>query len=214
MPSLLSSSFCCPASQPTFTCTSQARPPGGSRVPSAEQQGRWWKCQNETTSPFKSLLFKHQSPKHYVRRKFPSYCTDAENWCEAPTIVFTIWEHSKSSVLKYIYIDWPTELNTKNSVTHQHVKKRKKRRETRTRVSTDTSALTAREPQTFLLPITGYYFRAILDHILLNDKNSASRKNSAPIAVIQKKNTHFIQGCWWRNLSSNPPAATKDVFTR
>ena len=111
MPSLLSSSFCCPASQPTFTCTSQARPPGGSRVPSAEQQGRWWKCQNETTSPFKSLLFKHQSPKHYVRRKFPSYCTDAENWCEAPTIVFTIWEHSKSSVLKYIYIDWPTELN-------------------------------------------------------------------------------------------------------
>lgn len=122
MPSLLSSSFCCPASQPTFTCTSQVRPPGGSRVPSAEQQGRWWKCQNETTSPFKSLLFKHQSPKHCVRRKFPSYCTDAENWCEAPTIVFTIWEHSKSSVVKYIYS------NSKNSVTHQHVKNRKKKK--------------------------------------------------------------------------------------
>ena len=80
------------------------------------------------------------------------------------------------------------------------IEKKKKRRETRTKVSTDTSALTAREPQTFLLPITGYYFRAILDHILLNDTNSASQKNSAPIALIQKKNTHFFQGCWWRNL--------------
>ena len=72
--------------------------------------------------------------------------------------------------------------------------KKKKRRVTRTKVSTDTSELTARGPQTFLLPIPGYSFRAILDHILLNDKNSASRKNSAPTALIQN-NTHFIQGC-------------------
>ena len=94
--------------------------------------------------------------------------------------------------------------------THQHDKK--KRRETRTEVSTDTCALTAREPQTFLLPVTGYYFRAILDHVLLNDKNSASRKNSAPMA--EEEYTFYSGLLMKKSLSGNPPATTKDVFTQ
>lgn len=113
-----------------------------------------------------SLLFKHQNPKHYVGKVLDLLHRCRKLMWSFPYSVYHM-KHNKVFCFE-IYI-------AKLKIQWAPTNMLKKKRETRTEVSTDTCALTAREPQTFLLPSLAIT-RAILDHILLNDKNSASQK--------------------------------------
>lgn len=92
-------------------------------------------------------------------------------------------------VLKHVYT------NPKNQVSGKDISNalKMKGRVTRTNVSTDTSAQISRATHVFILSLTEYSFKAMSDHMLLNQDDSAFLKNSTPTLMIQKNSAHFIQ---------------------